>query len=503
MGKSSQGCRVPDSAEVEAHLRAGAPWTRNRDIPDVAGWEDLVAAPEEVSECLDRRIADGRCPMPPSVVSLPKTGTNELRKVTWMDPLDELWYRILVGRMVRAIESSLAKGPAEVFSSRVVETLPAWVVQSKGVWPMFDKRTLKLLSKACCRAMGTFDIRHYFPSIVPDQIASVLTGLAVPAREVYLLKQFLMDLTELGAASGLPIGAESSGLIGNVMLIAVDEALAPLVMAHLRFSDDSRVFMHDASTWNEIVKIYEETAGRYGLAVNKNKLALYTKESDDVIGAIRNERIDYMMAFDHGLVSPEVAVEEIKNQIEADTPDWRALKFGLGALIKGQSAIGLSAIYHNPTIFVETPTHTGRYLMTLASDRRLKGQIDRDWLVEFAAEKPTGRSIAAQIQACRVVERLGVSKSHGRRFEEVAMSSNSDNRSIPFKAWAAMAWGASHAHSPGAAVDHASDVGDFKLRRAFVLTINPEASTEKSRQKWCRHLSAREPDLKPSLARLR
>ena len=66
MGKSSQGCRVPGSAVVEAHLRASVLWAMNRDIPDVYGWKDFVAAPEEVRRCLRRRIADGRCPMPPS-----------------------------------------------------------------------------------------------------------------------------------------------------------------------------------------------------------------------------------------------------------------------------------------------------------------------------------------------------------------------------------------------------------------------------------------------------
>ena len=256
-GKSSQGCRVPGSTVVSAHLRAGAPWAKNRDIPDVAGWKDLVAAPEEVSECLDRRIADGRCPMPPSVVSLPKLGSDELRKVTYMDPYDELRARILLGGMVDQIEASL-QGNAEVLSYRIIDNALAWSVCSlQEAWSKFRNRSIELLNEANCNAMGTFDIRHYYPSITPDMVASMLTSVGVPEDKINLLRRFLSDLTKMGGPPGLPIGPEFSGLVGNVMLTGVDRALAPLVLSHVRVSDDSRIFFRGESTWKERWKYTE------------------------------------------------------------------------------------------------------------------------------------------------------------------------------------------------------------------------------------------------------
>ena len=502
-GKSSQGCRVPGSTVVSAHLRAGVPWAKNRDIPDVAGWEDLVAAPEEVSECLDRRIADGRCPMPPSVVPLPKSGSDELRKATWMDPFDELWYRISVGRMVGRMEETIQRH-AEVFSHRIIEAQPAWSVHChQQAWRRLNNRSNKLLSEARCRAMGTFDIRNYYPSIAPDKVVCILTSIGIQDEDIHQLDYFLNRLKELDAPSGLPIGSESSGLIGNIMLIDIDKALAPLVISHIRFSDDSRVFLYDESMWDEIFDIYKATAGGLGLKPNESKSDLYMKDSDAAAQVINNERIDYLIASStDGNVDSETAIDEIESQIRSDSPDLRIINFGLGVLIRHQSGIGLSVLRENPKIFEKTPVNTGRYLYKLASHGKLKMLIDHDWIVDIATTYPSGHSIAAQIHACRVAERLGVSKDHGERFAEVALSGGG-NRNIPLRAWAAMAWGASEAYRPRAAVDHATDIGDFLLRRAFVLTINPEASTEKNRQKWCRHLSAREPDLKPSLARLR
>lgn len=502
-GRSNQGCRFPSRAEVEAHLRAGAPWTMSRDIPDVSGWSDLVAAPEEVRKCLKRRIADGRCPMHQTVVPLPKPGSNELRNVVWMDPFDELWYRILVGQMVDKMEK-IIKRYAEVFSHRIIEVQPAWSVRGhQQAWRRFNKRSNKLLNKASCRAMGTFDIRHYYPSIAPDKLASVLTSIGIRDEDIYQLGCFLNRLEELDAPNGLPIGAESSGLIGNVMLIEIDKVLAPLVIGHTRFSDDSRVFLYDEAMWDEIFEIYKATANGLGLQINESKSCLYMKDSGAADQVINNERIDYLIASStDGNVDPEIAVDEIESQIQSDAPDFRIINFGLGVLIKHQSGLGLSVLHENPKIFEETPVNTGRYLYTLAAHGKFKTLIDHDWIVDIAATSSSGRSIAAQIHACRVAERLGVSKKHGERFAEVALSGGG-NHNVPLRAWAAKAWGASEAYRPIAAVDHATDIGDFLLRRAFVLTIKPSDSTGQNRQRWSRHLKIREPDLKPSLVRLR
>ena len=507
MLESSQRRWIPGSAEVEAHLRAGALWTRNRDIPDVAGWKDLVSAPEEVSECLERRIADQRCPMPPSVVSLPKLGSDELRKVTYMDPYDELWARILLGGIVDKIEASL-QGYAEVLSYRVINSVPAWSVRSlREVWSEFRNRSRKLLNEASCQAMGTLDIRWYYPSVTPDMVAFVLSNVGIGEDKVTLLERFLGDLIKLGGTSGLPIGPEFSGLIGNVILTGVDQVLAPLVLAHVRVSDDSRVFVRDQLAWEEVVEAYREEADFLGLSPNESKSFLYMKASGDALNEIDNERINYLLDYAEGDIEPEVAADEIEAQIKSDAPDWTVINFGLGALISHQSTAGLSVVYENLDILHKTPTKTGKYLLTLASNGRSKRLIDRDWLVTratspFGDRSTAGKEIAGKIQACRVAERLGVSKEHGKLFEEVAMT-NDSIRDIPLKAWAAKAWGASGAYRTEIAIDHAASVGDFSLRRAFVLTIKPSDSTEQNRQRWYRYLSVRDPDLRPSLARLR
>lgn len=502
MLESSQRRRIPGSAEVEAHLRAGAPWARTRDIPDVAGWEDLVTAPEAVHKCLWRRIADGRCPMPLSVVSLPKPGTNELRKITWMDLFDELWYRIQMGQIVDEIEASL-QGPAEVFSYRILNTTPAWSVRpNKEAWTLWRNRSFELLEMINCRAIGSFDIRNYYPTIFPDKVASVLAEITTSEEVIYLLEQFLRQLTKLGGPPGIPIGAESSGLIGNIMLTKVDKALSPHVISHLRFTDDSRVFLSDVSRWDEICNIYNEAANRIGFTVNHSKLSLHMKGTGEAYKAIQNDRIEYLIASQpNKYIDPEMSADEIEIQIKSDGPDWRVVNFCLGGLISKRSAEGLRVLYENPSILVETPVQASKYLMELASDSACRKKIDRDWLIDFATATPNGRTIAGQIHACRVAERLGVSKDHGKRLEEVALSSA--NRNIPLKAWAAMAWGASSAYRPGTAVDHAACVGDFSLRRAFVLTIDPSEPSGKNRWKWYQRLSTLEPDLEPSLTRIR
>jgi len=420
-----------------------------------------------------------------------------------MDPYDEIFYRVMVGRLAFAIDRAVGRS-ADVFSYRLNTRPPGWTtLPHRDAHRSRKARARDLMSDSQCVALGTLDVRHYYPSILPDAMASVLAQTTAPTGAVSQVLDFLHRLNDTGAPAGLPVGPEASGLLGNLFLTDVDAALMHLVSGHVRYTDDSWVFLRAEDDWTPLVDQYESAAIALGLRLNRDKVAIHLKRDQNLQDVIQNDRIASMTAAGSPYVGPEQAVEELEDQLGAgDSIDWSVVRFALGALRRDRSTAGLTVLYGHPQIFREEPVNTARYLLELAGSKATRSAIDNDWIVDHCTESPTTRTLAKNVHACRVAHRVCVGKAHGERLEAVA--SDIKNRShVPLQAWAATAWGSSDSHRAGQAIDHAQHVGDFSLRRAFALTIDPQKASARKLRKWCTHLMSIEPDLSPTLASLR
>ena len=244
----------------------------------MAAWRDLVDAPEAVRSRLVRRIEDGRCPTVSPTVTLPKPGSDELRQLIWMDPFDELWIRILVGRTIASIDRKLDEA-AEVFSYRPSSTTRGWqLIQHPEAHRSRRARGEELLNRDACMGVGTLDVRNYYPSVDASNLAKAFASTSAASGASRLVCEFIDRLPTLGMPGGLPIGAEASGVLGNLMLVGVDASLRSLVQAHIRYTDDSWVFLDSASAWLEVLPAYEVSTGEIGLAPNMLKSGFYAKE---------------------------------------------------------------------------------------------------------------------------------------------------------------------------------------------------------------------------------
>lgn len=294
----------------------------------------------------------------------------------------------------------------------------------------------------------------------------------------------------------------ASGLLGNILLLSVDEAISDLAQGHVRYMDDSWMFLQAENEWPGVYEAYTVSAAALGLEVNTAKVALYEKGSPAADNAMQHEQIAYLVSGASPYRTPETSVEDLRAQLDGQEPDWSLVGFHLGSLRHARSTHGLAVLYDHPEILQEVPRHAGHYLSSVASSKRSRGKVDPDWLVDQATGPRTSRSLAGQLQACRVASRLQLSNEHGKRLEKLATDS-SPGCQVPLQAWAAKAWGSSKAHSPGRAVEYACHFGDFSVRRAFALTIDPASSTPSRRSCWRRKLRSVDADLEPTLAGIR
>ena len=484
-----------------------------RDLPDLDSWADFGAAPELVHQRLVFRLANGRCPSVTNTLPLPKPGKPELRKMAWLNPYDELYYRIIVGRVASTVDAALGQ---DVYSYRLRDTSPAWVIEdARQAFQRRLERGKRLLSDQRCNAMAVSDIRNYYPSIKPQILETVLDQTDAPhgavrlinrfLRESYgavrLINRFLRELASLGAPSGLPVGPEASGILGNIALLGLDDSIAAHVLGHVRYMDDSWLYLQSESEWPDVYATYAAFVSTLGLEVNHSKVEIHSRVGDDAELAMQHGHIAYLVSGFSRYRTPSMATREIRSLLAHDEPDWTLVKFFLGTLRFQESTNGLDILYDHPNMLHEIPLSVGKYLVALTANRESRRKIDRDWLVEQATGTCSPRSLAGQLQVCRAASHIQTGKRHGRLLEELATDTRL-RRHVPLQAWAARAWGSSKAHKTGRAVEYACHQGDFSVRRAFTLTLRPGSSTSTRRSTWKRKLVSVEPDLAPTLARL-
>jgi len=413
-------------------------------------------------------------------------------------PCDDLLLRIVVGRVALAVEAAL--GP-DVFSYRLASDPPAWSVRvARVAFGRRRERARELFAAAGCNAMGVADLRNYYPSVEPETVVDALHRAGSPQGAVTLIGDLLRGLEHVGAPRGLPIGPEASGVLGNIVLRGLDEVISREVRGHIRYTDDSWLFLGAETEWPEVLDVYATSVSGIGLEVNTSKVEVHPKGSEAAEHIIQHGRIAYLTSPVSRYRPPQRAAAELREELQRDKPDLTLVKFHLGSLRTAQSPLGLPILHEQPQLLQETPLSVGHYLSAVVGHRRNRQDLDRDWLVEEATARPTARSAAGQLHLCRVASQIRLGKEHGNRLLCLATDS-SLRRHAPLQAWAAKAWGSSEAHSPGRAVEYACHVGDFSVRRAFTLTVPPDASTRSKRSCWHRKLRSVEPDLEPTLAR--
>ena len=412
------GAHLPTLAEVEANVRAGAASAGSSDLPDVLAWRDLCAAPELVHERLLTRLREGRCPALVSEFPFPKLGKDEQRRMAFLDVYDALCFRIITGRAATVIDAALSP---DVMSYRLKSDPPAWSCHEiKQAFELRRQRGAELLADPECTALMVSDIRNYFPSITPELLTEVLEHIRAPAGAIGLLEAFLRELETVGAPKGLPIGPETSGLLGDVAMLPVDDAVVFEVIGHIRYTDDSWLYLRSIGDWRSAFEQYREAASRCGLDINTAKVGIHAKADGSAERAIHHERIAYLTLGDAGCRPPDRIAAEFRDQVACERPDWALCGFLLGGLRHHRHTGALAAMRDTPAVLNELPRQSGAYLRALAADKRARRAIDRDWLTEHAAGPRQPRELAGRLQACRAASRLKLGKAHGSQMEALA-----------------------------------------------------------------------------------
>jgi hypothetical protein len=239
------GLRVEDERQLADNLDKS--WEQlkreqgNRDLPDIICLDDVDAEWTSFRNRLVSRVTSGQYAVTHvDVLDLPKDQLN-VRPLAWLTLEDRLIYDACVLAMTPTIDAAI---PNNVYSYRWSKFKRA-LYSPKGRWIEMQRRARRFNKANQELLLLRTDVTSFYEYVDFETLISDLRSHNVPEWALALLDDFLTQFNSLSSASGLPQGADSSGVLANLYLLPVDAYLRREGLMHLRYSDDIMVFGSD------------------------------------------------------------------------------------------------------------------------------------------------------------------------------------------------------------------------------------------------------------------
>ena len=460
-------------------------------IADPLALRDLAAAPESSVDIAMARVVEGRSPTTSGTFCWPKDDGTE-RRMTYLDPFDEVIYRALVGRFVQQIEATIDRG--RVLAARPLTSRPFWRLENFSVGARArTELATAYLDKPDVAVMATADVRRHFYRVSGALVRDRLDAIPGSDSAKRALVRWLDDLEPRSGISGLPVGHEPSSLLGNFVLGPCDAFMAQLSVEWLRWMDDTWIF---AASTSEAEEVYAGLCGvlsELGLEANATKWNVYP--TDVAHGVVRSALNDYMAPALGDAASAGTEARDLFG-IAIDDPDHgqRELRRALTVLTKRRDDLAVEALQEAPNLIRYAPEYWSRYLCALAKDKAIRKTIDMDWLEECVVSPRSQYADAERLVVMPALAEAQPSKATGRSLLGLARSHGSPR----IRVGAAAVWGRAKGWKADHAVEGAVDAPEFGTRRAFALTLADKkiaklpAAVDK--------LRAADPELEPTLA---
>lgn len=217
----------------------------DRYLPDVISLADVDNEWPSFKSALLRRVENGEySPTLVDVIDLPKDELT-VRPLSRFSLEDRLIYESCLFAITPIIDSVI---PNRVYSYRW-SRMKGRLYSPKTRWVLMQKRARKIHLRNPGHLLLRTDIASFYEYIDLEILHGELRRLELPSWALLTLEGFLRDFNTFSHAWGLPQGPDSSGVLANLYLLAIDNMIRRLGLQHLRYSDDLMVF---GSTWAEL-----------------------------------------------------------------------------------------------------------------------------------------------------------------------------------------------------------------------------------------------------------
>jgi len=473
-------------AELEQNLAALLPWNSEFEVPDVIGFADFLHDRRNIAQSMfdaQRGHAWDRA------LRFPYPNGSKLRDLVVLSPLDLAIIRAGAGRIARRVEQRLSD---RAFGYRTLPDGAAWKFREFGPpgWKRFTNAAIALLLRGNLNAMCSTDITRYYGSIDLDRLETRLHDLGCDMHAIAVIMSGLRKWASVDGVSGIPIGPEACGVLGNAFLLTVDRMLISLGVEHVRWMDDYKCMAPDEAACRAIVEPLDEVLSAEGLTRSLEKTNIYDNRRD-AIAALRDGRL---ASLGYWLNANTVrTVAELHDAWDNDIvgqpdPPGHRFRYILKSLKNRKDDYAAADLADDLKLANIDPRLSGDYLAAVGTAPIADAMLAR--LDDDASD----RTDAIDLHYLRALRRRKGEwgDEEGALFRSIA---EDDTRRPPIRCWAVQAEARSSRWRQSVTMERAEAETDPLVRRAMVVTL-AKVRPGRRRTQFLRHMAERHPELR-------
>ncbi len=457
-----------------------------RKLPDVCNFADFAQRPDLTHDLVLRRLE-----IPPTELEFElfpvRLGYSKVRDFASPHPIDEILYRIVGGRITGNVERALDES---VVSWRLTTQPPAWRLWDKNESFARQRKEVRSLSRhePFPGALVT-DVTNYFPSIATEILIKHLTSLSAPREAVSYVEAALLSWQGAGL-KGIPIGPETSALLGNVFLSPIDDELTSLGFKYVRLTDDLVVLPpHTGVGLDDVVSLIDDRLAQLGLKRSELKTERHYSAHNLLVSV--GEIADSYFARPIFDLSGSEAVSEFMECLAEAPIRLTRLRELLGFFRSKRNTFPLRHLEARPDILKLAPHACGQYVAALSevNPSRLTPFLD------LVQRHPRQSLDAFLLHLLRAARMHAWPEAEGQQFSDLTFSVMSPL----VRAEATMAWSRTPLWSREGALHLAQEDCSFRVRRAAVLTFRSVDPNRPFTQDLLKPIASEEPTLGPTV----
>ena len=439
---------------IAASLKAAKPWSRDADVPDPLDFTDFKRRPDLLAQAIEKRLVDSSLWGTTRRMPAPKP-QGETRRLTCVDPIAEIGFRQIGGRLAHHVERSL---PAAVFSTRIETVGDTWQAQPwQQARRRFDNAVRSGQSEGTYEGKGALDVASHYPTVQHDHLQEILNSVGAPAGAVQDLIGVLASLPT--SAAGIPIGPEASAILGTVALLPLDRLLARGSAKVFRWMDDFVVLISGEAEYLELKGRAEQQLKLGGQNLNAGKCTY------EPLGTVSFE--DLLLSGDTGDGSfARDPANELR--VYADYQEPGRVRALLGQLRRNGDARGIEIIRTHPWILDRFPKQTTSYLHRVAN-----AIGDWAWIVESLLRETDDSDALTQLHLARILpsDQLGPSVAR-QLFDKALTTPPRDYAPLANELFVAVGRSSESVHiRRNRAMDYAMEQANLDVLRALLSTF--------------------------------
>lgn len=411
---------------------------------------------------------------------------TKLRTLSVLGADDLVVMRAAAGRIAATTDRLL---PGCVHSARLSKRPPAWsFCKPAKSHKRFRKKALALIEgghEAMCRT----DVENYYGSIDLTVAAHWLREWGCNQESTDFLLRLIEQWQLWANLRGIPVGPEGSAVVGNALLLPLDQRMSSLRAQHLRWMDDILIFATTPVETRLLVNPADEEIGKLRLKRSIEKTAFFDTGQESK-AAIEDDLLASGFAwFD---IDEKIAVErfyDVFDLLASDPSDADPKRFraALKTLMHRKDPYAAGRVAADEVLANTDPKTTGEYLAEVA----LADAGVADDIYAKLEKDPHDRFDALDLHLLKAVTRKSWGEAEGRLLLRVGMDRV---RRSPVRCWAWRAASRTPAWNQDEAAEAAEAEQDPMVRRSIVATL-VRAPDCQSRATFLRHVCDRFPSL--------